>query len=116
MGTRAHTVTPLVRPSDTGAAAKGDQPRPSSARSVRVGPPGNGVLPAILGLTLAAIAALFVVPSARDLFELAPLNPGGWILGVGAGTLANRIVVGAAEGAARRGPVRLMSRAGPAIR
>jgi magnesium-transporting ATPase (P-type) len=54
----------------------------------RVGARGNRVLPAILGLTVATIAAIFVVPAARDVFDLAPLSPGGWVLAVVAAALA----------------------------
>jgi Ca2+-transporting ATPase len=50
----------------------------------RVGPRGNRVLPAILTLTLAAVVTIFVVPGARNAFDLAPLSPVGWALAVGA--------------------------------
>ena len=54
----------------------------------RVGVRGNRVLPAVLGLTVAIIAAVFVVPGARDVFDLAPLSPGGWVVAVVAAALA----------------------------
>jgi Ca2+-transporting ATPase len=54
----------------------------------RVGIRGNRVLPAVLGLTLVTIAAIFVVPAARDVFDLAPLSPGGWALAVVVAALA----------------------------
>jgi P-type Ca2+ transporter type 2C len=57
----------------------------------RVGVRGNCVLPAILGLTLSTIAAIFVVPAARDLFDLAALSPGGWIIAVGAAVLVTGV-------------------------
>ena len=50
----------------------------------RVGARGNRVLPAVVTLTLAALVTIFVVPAARDAFDLAPLSPAGWALAVGA--------------------------------
>jgi Ca2+-transporting ATPase len=50
----------------------------------RVGLRGNRVLPAILTLTLAAVVTIFVMPAARDAFDLAPLSPGAWALAVAA--------------------------------
>ena len=54
----------------------------------RVGVRGNRVLPAVLGLTVGTIAAIFVVPGARDVFDLAPLSPSGWFVAVVAAALA----------------------------
>jgi Ca2+-transporting ATPase len=48
----------------------------------RVGRRGNRVLPAVAALTLAAVVTIFVVPAARDAFNLAPLSPGAWVLAV----------------------------------
>ena len=54
----------------------------------RVGVRGNRVLPAVVGLTVAIIAAIFFVPGARDVFDLAPLSPSEWIVAVVAAALA----------------------------
>jgi P-type Ca2+ transporter type 2C len=54
----------------------------------RVGSRGNRVLPAVVGVTLATIVAIFVVPAARDVFDLAALSPGGWVVAIGAAAFA----------------------------
>jgi hypothetical protein len=50
----------------------------------RVGLRGNRVLLAIVTLTLAAVVTIFVVPAARNAFDLGPLSPGGWAVAVAA--------------------------------
>jgi Ca2+-transporting ATPase len=54
----------------------------------RVGTRGNRVLPAVVGVTLATIVAIFVVPTARDVFDLAALSPAGWVVAIGAAAFA----------------------------
>jgi P-type Ca2+ transporter type 2C len=62
--------------------------RAGPERVWHVGTRGNRVLPAVLGATSALIAALFVVPALRDLFDIAALSPAGWAVAIAAAVLA----------------------------